>query len=92
MSEERNPYELYENATIAFQKLKAQKGDVIVITFPENIDPRQLQAAAEMFSERSKEIGVHIICAAAGITVGNLPEAELNAAGYYRLDKYGEPC
>ena len=79
-------YEIYEKATIAFQKLKVESGDVIVISFPEDIDPQQLQAAAMMFAERSQEIGAHIICAANNITVNTLTEAELNAAGYYRKE------
>lgn len=85
MSEEKkNPYEIYEKASISFQKLKAKPGDIVIIGFPENMDPRQLNAAAQMFGERSQEIGVHIICSVGNITVSDLPEAELNAAGYYK--------
>jgi hypothetical protein len=83
-NEEQNPYDIYEKATIGFQKLKAGPGDIVVITFPENIDPRQMEAAALMFGERSKEMGIHIICTSQGITANDLSEAELNACGYYK--------
>lgn len=82
--QERNPYEVYEKATIAFQKLKAQKGDIVVVNFPSNINRDQMAATAEMLGERSRELGVHILCTTAGITIEDLPEETLNKLGYFK--------
>lgn len=83
-SEERNTYEVYEKATLAFEKLKAQKGDIIVVEFPSKINKRQMAATAELLGERSRELGVHILCVTQGITVRDLSEKTLNELGYYK--------
>jgi len=78
-------YRTYDKATLAFQKLDALPGDVIVITFPADILPEQMQSFAEQIQPNVPE-DVTILCTRSGVTVESFPEARMNELGWYKFD------
>ena len=78
-------YKTYDKATLAFQKLSVREGDVIVISFPADIEPAQMQLFAEQLQPNIPE-DVTILCTRGGVTIQNLPEAEMNKMGWHRFD------
>ena len=78
-------YKVYNKATIAFQTLSPHAGDVVVITFPDDIHPTQMQLFAEQLQPTIPD-DVTILCTRAGVTVQSLPEAEMNKMGWYKFD------
>ncbi len=80
-----NGYKIYDKAELAFQKLDALAGDVIVITFPADIHPAQMQSFAEQIQPNVPD-DVTILCTRAGVTVESFPEAEMNKMGWYKFD------
>jgi len=78
-------HKIYDRASLAFQKLSPKDGDVIVISFPADIEPLQMQLFAEGLQPHIPK-GVTILCSRSGVTIQNLPEAEMNALGWYKFD------
>lgn len=78
-------YKVYDKATLAFQKLKPRDGDIIVITFPDDIQPQQMQNFAEQLQPQIPD-DVTILCTRAGVTIDNLPESEMNKLGWYKFN------
>ena len=78
-------YKTYDKATLAFQKLDPKEGDIIIINFPNDIHPAQMQLFAEQLQPQIPE-DVTILCTRAGVTVQSLPEAEMNKMGWYKFD------
>lgn len=78
-------YKAYDKATLAFQKLSPHEGDIIVITFPDDIQPQQMQLFAEQLQPQIPD-DVTILCARAGVTIESLPELEMNNLGWYKFD------
>lgn len=75
----------YKSATLAFQKLNPSKGNVIVITFPADIIPEQMQVFANELQPNVPE-DVTVICTRLGITIEELPETQMNKFGWYKFD------
>jgi len=78
-------YKTYDKATLAFQKLSPMEGDIIVISFPKDIEPMQMQLFAEQLQPQIPD-DVTILCTRAGVTIQTLPEAEMNKMGWYKFD------
>lgn len=80
-----NGYKIYEQAEIAFKKLKVNDGDIIIITFPSDIEPKQMELFGKQISPLIPE-DVTVLCTRSGVTVETLPKDVLNAAGWYKFD------
>ena len=78
-------YKIYDNATLAFQKLDTREGDIIIISFPDDIHPNQMQMFAKQLQPHIPD-DVTILCTRAGVTVNSLPESEMNKMGWYKFD------
>ncbi len=78
-------YKTYDQAEIAFKKLKVSAGDIIVITFPSDIEPKQMEMFGEQINPLIPE-DVTILCTRSGVTVETLSKDVLNAAGWYKFD------
>lgn len=78
-------YKTYDKATLAFQKLNPSEGDVIIITFPDDIHPQQMQLFAEQLQPQIPE-DVTILCTRAGVTIENFSEVEMNKMGWYKFN------
>ncbi len=76
---------IYERADIAFKKLSAADGDIIVVTFPSNILMEQMQAFAS-YMESAIPTGVTVFCTKDGVTMDLLPKEQLNALGWYNMN------
>lgn len=85
MSQDQNPYEWYERATVAIQALRLSKGDAVVFHFPENIDPNQMEMVSELMRGAERDMGVSILCVRQGIKVEHFPKEIMNKAGWYQL-------
>lgn len=81
----KNDYKIYDKATLAFQQLSPMEGDLIVISFPKDIEPMQMQLFAEQLQPQVPD-DVTILCTRAGVTVDSFPESEMNKIGWYRFD------
>lgn len=83
--EEDTTYQLYEKTDLGLNLLKAKPGDVLTVTFPDDMDPRQMHAALLQMHEATNEIGVHIVGLTQGITMQHVPQKEMNRLGWYKL-------
>ena len=79
-------YKIYDTATLAFQKLNPQDGDIIIINFPYDIHPEQMKLFAEQLKPQIPE-NVTILCTREGVTVNSFSEEEMNKLGWYKIDK-----
>lgn len=78
-------YKTYDHATLAFKKLSPHKGDIIIISFPDDIHPQQMQLFTEQLQPQIPD-DVTILCTRAGVSIKKLPEIEMNKLGWYRFD------
>jgi len=78
-------YKTYDHAEIAFKKLKVNAGDIIIITFPVDIEPNQMQLFADQLNPLIPE-DVTVLCTRSGVTVETLSHETLNKAGWYKFD------
>jgi len=78
-------YKEYDKATIAFKKLAPNPGDVIVITFPADIEPLQMEAFGLQLQPHIPE-DVAILCTRDGVKVETLSEHQMNEMGWYKFD------
>jgi len=79
-------YKIYDQAQIVLDKINPVEGDVIVISFPNDIEPAQRQAFAESMQPIIPD-DVTILCTREGVTVENFPESQMNKLGWYKFDK-----
>ncbi len=78
-------YKIYETATLAFQKLSPVDGDVIVIKFPADVEPMQMNLFCENLADEM-ENGITILGTRSGMEVEQVPESQMNKMGWYRFD------
>ncbi len=78
-------YEVYGTATLAFKKLSPSDGDVIVIKFPTDIHPEQMQLFCNNLAPEIPE-GVTVVGTSGGMEVENIPEDEMNKQGWFRFN------
>jgi hypothetical protein len=81
-----NGYKVYDTAQVAFQKLEPTDGDVMVIRFPADIHPMQMQKFADGLQGQVPK-GVTVLCTRSGMEIENFSEAKMNALGWYKLDQ-----
>ena len=79
-------YKVYDTAQVAFQKLEPTDGDVMVIKFPADIHPAQMEAFGAGLQGQIPD-GVTVLCTRSGMDIQNFSEAEMNANGWYKLDQ-----
>jgi len=85
MDEEESGYKTYDRAEIAFEKLQPDAGDLIVITFPPDIHPRQM----EMFGENLNDLvpeDVTSLLTRSGMKIELFDEAQMNKLGWHKFD------
>ena len=75
---------IYDQATLAFQKLSPNEGDVVAVMFPNDIVHEQMVAVAEMLQPLTKEHGCSIVCLREGIQLHQIPEEKMNELGWFR--------
>lgn len=83
MSEEK----FYEQAAVAFKRLNAKAGNIIVVTVPDDIATSQMQAAMEQLHKIGKEHECTVMVVRAGTSVEELSEAKMADYGWYRHGK-----
>lgn len=83
---EGGEHKIYKKAPVAFQKLSPKKGDIILIRFPDDIDPAQMALAAGEIQEHIPD-NIIVLCLRQGVSVSKLPEAQMNKHGWYKFDK-----
>lgn len=79
--------EWMDQATIAFQALRLNDGDIVVVNLPDNIAYEQMQQVAEMVSS-TLPAGVAALVLTDGITISKMSEDEMNAAGWQRITRH----
>ena len=89
MSEDAARVEIYKKAQIAFKKLSPKDGDIVVIKFPDNIHPQQMETFAEHMDGIIPE-GVTIFCTRSAVEIDCLPKQELNDLGWYNINTGNE--
>ncbi len=75
----------YEKAQLAFQKLEVRAGDVVVVTFPVDIEPIQMEEFGLQLQPYIPE-DVAILCTRQGVKVETLSEIQMNQMGWYKFD------
>ena len=88
MSEADIKAETVTRADLMFSKLSAKDGDIIVVTFPQNVEMEQMAAFAH-YMEESIPDGVTVFCTKEGVTLEHLPKEQLNALGWYNMKMEG---
>lgn len=82
-------YQGHETARIAIEKLSPKNGDVIVVTFPEDILREQMEEFAKSLNKNLEETGntgIVVITMKGDTSVSLLTEEALNEAGYFKAD------
>lgn len=79
-------YKVYDTAQVAFQKLSPSDGDIMVIKFPADIHPEQMQAFGEGLQGQIPD-GVTVLCTRSGMEIENIPETAMNQMGWYKFDQ-----
>ena len=79
-------YKIYDKVQASFQKLEPTSGDIIIIKFPEDIHPKQMEVFAENLYGIIPE-QVTILCTRDGVEINKISEAEMNLNGWYRFSK-----
>ena len=77
-----------ETVSLSIQHLEPSDGDVIVVTFPNEVLREQMDLFAQGLNENLKATGniadVTILCVKGDVGVNLVTEEVLNEAGYYR--------
>ena len=82
-------YKGHETARIAIEKLSPKSGDIVVITFPNDILREQMKQFAKDLNENLKETGnddIVVMCMKGGMQASVITEKYLNEAGYFRRE------
>jgi len=85
MSDEESGYKTYKHAEVVFEKMQPVDGDIMVITFPPDIHPTQM----EMFGENLNHLvpeGVTVLLTRSGMKVEMFNESEMNKIGWHKFD------
>jgi len=77
----------YDAATLAFKKIDANAGDLVVIRFPDDIAHEQMQRVGYGLADYAAEKGIDILCLREGVSVEHVDEARMNELGWFRFDK-----
>ncbi len=83
-------FKVYEKASLAFQKLEPNPGDIISVRFPDDIHPVQMEKFAEGLRAHLPE-DVVLLCLRAGTSIDKIPETEMNKHGWYKFDMNAKP-
>jgi len=76
---------IYERADVAFKKLEPHDGDIVLVTFPSDIDMKQIQAFAH-YMEAAVPDGITVFCTHDNVDMKVLPKEQLNALGWYNFN------
>ncbi len=80
-----NDTKVYDTATLAFKKLNPNPGDVIIVTFPTDIEHYQMENfGAELQPHIPDDVA--IVCTREGVTVETMSELQMNKLGWYKFD------
>jgi len=82
---EGSGYKIYDKAEIAFEKMQPADGDIMVITFPADVDPNQMAMFGENLNQLVPE-GVTVLLTRSGMKVELMKEAEMNKLGWHKFD------
>lgn len=94
MANENTDYQLYEKADLGIRQISPSKGDILAVHFPADMDPAQMQAAAEMMRMNVEDWGINLICLTGGVQAYGtdletllkvIPKEEMNKLGWYNL-------
>lgn len=75
---------IYEQATVAFEKLRVEEGDTILINFPTDMEPAQMHSVSMVFEELRNKYQCNIVGLTQGITIDCISEEDMNKLGWYR--------
>lgn len=75
---------IYEQATVAFERLRVEEGDTILINFPADMNPAQMHSVSIVFEALRDKYQCDIIGLTQGITVDCISEEDMNKLGWYR--------
>lgn len=75
---------VYEKVTVAFEKLKVEEGDTIIINFPTDMNPTQMHSVSMVFETLRDKYQCDIIGLTQGITIDCISEEDMNELGWYR--------
>lgn len=76
---------IYEKATIAFQKLDVQPGNIVVVHFPADIEHEQMNEVAQQLRPALPP-KVVVLCVRAGVTIEALSEVYMNKLGWFKFN------
>jgi len=82
---ENSGYKIYDKAEIAFEKMQPSDGDIMVITFPADVDPNQMAIFGENLNQLVPE-GVTVLLTRSGMKVELMKESEMNKLGWHKFD------
>jgi len=77
---------IYDQAQLTFQRLRPQPGDVVAVSFPDDIVHEQMTKMADIFQTFAKEYDITVICLRQGITLQHVPEHRMNELGWFKFD------
>ncbi len=76
---------VYNRVSLAFTKLEVRDGDIVTISFPDDMAEEQMQQAASEILPAIPN-GATVLCLRDGMTLDVLHESDLNELGWYKFD------
>lgn len=74
----------YDQATIAFEKLRIEKGDVVIVNFPPDMSTEQVHSVQLAFDHLCDMYKCNVIMIGSGLTINAISEENMNKLGWYR--------
>lgn len=78
----------YDQARVTFQKLTVRKGDLVTVSFPEDMTPLQVQSTVDYLGQLATEFGCAVVALGNGIQLDKLPEEQMNELGWFKAEDF----
>ncbi len=82
--------EIVDRTRVMMKKLKTRDGDMVVVTFKQDVPDQQIVAFSEYMTESIPD-GVTVVCTKDTVTMDHLPKDLLNSLGWYNINDHVGP-
>ena len=77
---------IYEQVSVAFEKLSPNNGDIITVTLPDDMVVNQIKAFSQILTPLVEEHGVSIVFLTKGVKLKLVSESEMNKNGWFKFN------
>ena len=85
MNEKDIKNEIVERTRVMMKKFDTRDGDMIIVTFKEDVAQEQIIAFSQCMTESIPD-GVTVVCTKENVTMEHLPKDLMNKHGWYNIN------